>query len=280
VGANGTTPIPNASQGFWIQNAASNNIIGLNPAGGGTGNIIAYSAFEGIIMWDTNTVGNSLRGNLIYSNGNLGINLVGGTEDSFGTTLNHSGGAVPGPNDLQNYPVITAATDSGAETTVAGTLNSTANRLFALDFYQDATPDRSGHGQGRVYEGSTSVMTASSGNASFSYTFNHGAANQYYTVLATDQVTGDTSEFSADVQSTNAPSPPIIRGPFTYSSVTGFSMDVAVSAGQGYQVQAATNLPTTNWVNFTNFTATSTNFAFTDRTATNLARRFYRVVSP
>ena len=74
--------------------------------------------------------------------------------------------------------------------------------------------------------------------------------------------------------------PQKIYGPLTYSSSTGFGMNLALSIGQGYHVQASTNLATTNWVNLTNFTAGATNFAFTDRGATNMPKRFYRVVSP
>ena len=123
---------------------------------------------------------------------------------------------------------------------------------------------------------------AANGNTNFSYAFSNSVTNQYFSATATDATTGDTSEFSADVQSTNATvaSPPKIYGPFTYSSSTGFGMNLAVSIGQSYHVQASTNLATTNWVNLTNFTAGATNFAFTDHGATNIGKRFYRVVSP
>ena len=121
--------------------------------------------------------------------------LFGGTEDGFGTTANHSGGAVPGPNDLQNYPVITSVSVAGATTTVlTGTLNSTANRSFLLDFYRDPAPDKSGHGQGQIYEGSLTITTAANGNTNFSYAFNNSVTNHYYSATATDAATGLTCQ--------------------------------------------------------------------------------------
>ena len=49
------------------------------------------------------TTNNSIRGNSIFSNNYLGIDLNGD-----GVTTNHSG-FLAGPNDFQNYPVITNA---------------------------------------------------------------------------------------------------------------------------------------------------------------------------
>ena len=130
VGSDGVTALGNGQQGIIIQGTASGNVIGLSLNGSGAGNIIAHNTYEGIIMYDTGTTGNTIRGNSIFSNGALGINLVGGTENGFGVTANHVGGAVAGPNDLQNYPVITAAATVPNLTAISGTLNSTANRSF------------------------------------------------------------------------------------------------------------------------------------------------------
>jgi cytoskeletal protein CcmA (bactofilin family) len=52
-------------------------VIGLTLDGAGAGNIIADNGYEGVILYSTNTIGNSIRGNSIVSNGALGINLVG-----------------------------------------------------------------------------------------------------------------------------------------------------------------------------------------------------------
>ena len=109
--------------------------------------------------------GNEIRLNSIFSNGGLGIDLGGD-----GVTLNNS---VPhtGPNDHQNFPVITGVTSAGGTTTVTGTFNSTPSTTFALDFYTLSSINASGYGEGRYLLGSAPVTTDASGNASFSFTF-------------------------------------------------------------------------------------------------------------
>jgi len=103
------------------------------------------------------SVGNTIRGNNIYSNNFIGINLAGGIEDSFGVTANHPGGAVVGPNNLQNYPAFTSASVSGNSTILSGTFNSTANRSFVLDFYRSFAADPSAFGEGQVYLGKVTL---------------------------------------------------------------------------------------------------------------------------
>ncbi len=283
VGADGVTALGNGQQGIIIQGTASGNVIGLSVNGSGAGNIIAHNTYEGIIMYDTGTTGNTIRGNSIFSNGALGLNLVGGTENGYGVTANHVGGAVAGPNDLQNYPVITAAATVPGATAISGTLNSTANRGFSIDVYRNASPDPSGNGEGQVYVGGTTLTTAGSGNGSFTLTSDSSYTGQYFSVTATDMTTGDTSEFSSDVAATNGPVPLLFTGPYVFNS-NGFSFTLAVNSNQNYTVQTATNLATNPvaWVTLSNFVATNALMQFTDRSATNhnIRQRFYRAVTP
>jgi hypothetical protein len=284
VGSDGVTPMGNGLQGIILQLGASNNVIGLTLNGSGAGNIIANNTYEGIIVYDTNTVGNVFHGNSIHDNGALGINLVGGTENSYFVTANHLGGAVPGPEDLQNYPVITNASVALGSTTISGTLNSTAGRGFLVDVYRNASPDPSGNGEGQVYVGTANLTTDGGGNGSFSLTAGGGFAGQYFTVTATDATTGDTSEFGADVTATNGVAPLSFLGPYSWNRTNGFSFSMALQTNQQYTVQMATNLAANPiiWANLTNFTATNITAQFTDHSATNLAisARFYRLVSP
>ncbi|HZQ48204.1 MAG TPA: hypothetical protein VFC07_14405, partial [Verrucomicrobiae bacterium] len=283
VGSDGTTALGNGQQGIIIDNGASGNVIGLSLTGLGAGNIIAHNTYEGIIMYDTGTSGNTIRGNSIFNNGDLGINLVGGTENGYGVTANHVGGAVSGPNDLQNYPVITAASTATNLTAITGTLNSTASRSFLIDVYRNASPDPSGYGEGQIYVGSTSLTTAGTGNGSFTLVANTTYTGQYFSASATDTTTGDTSEFGADVVATNGPVPLLFTGPYAFNS-NGFSFTLAVNSNQNYTVQAATNLATNPvaWVTLSNFVATNSLMQFTDRSATNhnIRERFYRAVTP
>jgi Astacin (Peptidase family M12A) len=272
VGSDGVTALGNGQQGILLQSGATTNVIGLDLNGAGTGNIIADNTYEGIIMYDTNTLGNTVRGGSIYSNGVayglLGINLVG----------------VPGPNNLQNYPVITNASVVLGSTTISGTLSSTPNRGFLIDVYRNTTPDVSGYGQGQVYVGGTTLTTGGGGTGSFTLTSAGGFAGQYFTAIATDATTGNSSEFGLDVAASNGPVPLAFLGPYAWNHSTGFSFTMALQSNQNYTVQTTTNLAAKPiiWTTLSNFTSTNITVQFIDHSATNPAvhARFYRIVSP
>ena len=272
-----TNPLGSGFANVELQSGASGNVIGGTSPG--AANVIAFSGGSGVLVYDPGSTGNSIRGNSIFGNSGIGINLVGGTEDGFGVTANHPGGAVPGPNDLQNYPVLSAATVSGATTTVAGSLNSTAGRSFFIDIYRNSAPDPSGHGQGQVYVGSASMTTDGSGNGNFALLAPGNFLGQSFSATATDAATGDTSEFSSDLPAAAGPAPIAFEGPFVQNG-SGFAFNLALQSYASYRIQSATNLSAPVWVNLTNFVPTTSPFQFTDRTATNVPVRFYRVVSP
>ena len=247
-----------------LQSDATGNVIGgLAP---GAGNVIAFATGYGVLLYNSGTTNNSIRGNSIFDNAYLGIALVG------------DGG--PGPNDLQSSPVITNAYGYGETTVVAGTLNSLPGAVFYLDVYRSNPDNR--YGEGQFYLGTVSVTTDGSGNAGFSLTNTDGNyAGQYITATAT-AATGDTSEFSPDVLATNASLPSAtFAGPFL-ASPGGFSFTLNLATNFSYHIQAATNLAQNPvaWVNLTNFTASGPVFNFTDPSATNYPLRFYRVSSP
>jgi Astacin (Peptidase family M12A) len=284
VGANGTTALGNGFQGVLLQGGASQNVVGLALNGSGTGNLIANNTYEGIIVYDAITVGNSLRGNSIFGNGDLGINLVGGTEILDGVTVNHTGGPVPGPNDLQNYPVLTATAVASGVTTIYSTLNSAPNHSYLVDVYRNTTADSSGYGQGQVYVGSANLATDAGGNGFFAMSTPGSFAGQHFTATATDAATGDGSEFGLDLTATNGNAPFVLFGPYSWNTTSGFTLNLAVPTNQNYTIQTTTNLAAKPivWTSLTNFTSTSLNTQFVDHSATNHAIpiRFYRVVSP
>lgn len=194
-------PLANGWANVVLYDGAHHNQIG--GIASGAGNLIANSPHEGIWIGGANAgvpgVGNTLRGNFIVGSVWLGIDLSGGTQIGWNVTQNDAdaGDGDTGPNNLQNYPVLTSATFAGNTTTIAGTLNSTANTQFAVDFYRVETAHASGYGSGTQYLGSTTVTTNGSGDASFSYAApNSGTA---FTATATNLTTGDTSEFSQNV---------------------------------------------------------------------------------
>ncbi len=255
--ATGTNALANG-MGLILFSGTSNNIIGLKPDGSGSGNQIAFNYNDGVRISDPNTAGIAIRGNSIFGNGGLGIDLLNGA------------------NDLQNYPVITNAIGYAASTVVSGTLASLANSTFLIDVYRNAANNP---GAGQVYVGTVSATTDGSGNATFALINNTGNyAGQYFTATATS-AGGNTSEFSADLLATNAPSAQF-SGPYQ-SFANGFAFALTLQTNFNYRIQAATNLVApVGWTDLTNFTATNSPFSFTDHSATNFRVRFYRVVSP
>src|SRR5262249_47590518 len=89
----------------------------------GAGNVIANSGGFGVVLkkiFNTDPVdANAIKRNSIYNSGSLGIDL-----NHDGGTPNDPNDADAGPNGLQNYPVLQAATADSASTTVRGVFNS------------------------------------------------------------------------------------------------------------------------------------------------------------
>src|SRR5262249_24306706 len=109
--------LPNLT-GVFIEGGASNNLIGGTAPG--AGNFIDFNTGKGVVIRasaiDTAAVGNAVLGNNIFGNGGLGIDL-----SNDGVTNNHPSGT-SGPNDLQNFPVLTLARLAGSDVVIRGTL--------------------------------------------------------------------------------------------------------------------------------------------------------------
>jgi len=145
-----------------------------------------------VTLSDTN-VRNAIRGNDIFYNELLGIDL-----GDDGVTPNDPMDVDPGPNEFQNYPVLTAVSLSGSSATISGTLNSTPSSTFAIDFFASEIWDTSTFGEGQKYLGSTTVTTDAAGNTSFTATVGPVPSGyRYFAATATDSV-GNSSEFSYD----------------------------------------------------------------------------------
>ena len=93
----------NGNHGIVLANGASRNRIG--GLAHGEANRITNFGGAGVII--TSGTGNSVRGNTIYANGGLAVDLA-----DDGVTANDVGDADTGPNKLQNSPLITAVTTS------------------------------------------------------------------------------------------------------------------------------------------------------------------------
>ena len=189
LNALGTGPLPNTFQGILLNDAKNNTIGGTQPE---AANKIAFNGAAGVHVYQNN--GNAIRGNSIFSNGGLGIDL--GADFLTGPTGNDPLDSDHGANLLQNFPVLTSVLSTNNTTTIQGSLTSTANTTFQIDFYSNAALDPSGYGEGAVLLGTTAVTTNGANNAPINVTFPVGlAAGRVVTATATDP-NGNTSEFS------------------------------------------------------------------------------------
>jgi len=192
TGANRSAAIGNMGNGVFLSGASNNSV--------DSGNVIAFNGGKGVLVsltvFTPSVTGNAILSNSIYSNGQLGIDL-----NNDGVTANDQSDADTGPNNLQNYPIITSArTNASNGTTVLQvTLNSTPNTLFNVQYFSSAAPDPSGYGEGQTYRGFDLIKTDGSGNVSYS-TILSGLTSygQVFTATATDP-NHNTSEFSQDV---------------------------------------------------------------------------------
>ena len=118
-------------------------------------------------------------------------------------TPNDLGDLDTGPNNLQNFPVLTSAVLGS--TIVGGTLNSLATTTFRVDLYANTECDPTGHGEGETYLGTDTVTTDTNGDGVFTVIF--GAVvpvGHLITATATDP-DGSTSEMSLCVAVTVSP---------------------------------------------------------------------------
>ncbi|MGI8964463.1 MAG: hypothetical protein ACR2H1_00055, partial [Limisphaerales bacterium] len=105
----------------------------------------------------------------------------------------------------------------------------------------------------------------------FSFVFNSVGTFSYRDTF--DGFTGTVT-----VVNPNTPLPALISSP-TFSS-NGFRFNITGVSNNVYVVEASTNLGNTNgWMAISTNQAPSPTFSFTDSTATNFSKRFYRVQS-
>ena len=135
----------------------------------------------------TSGTGNVIRENSMSSNG-IGIDL--GDDD---VTSNDIGDGDTGPNNLQNFPIITAAYP--ATGIVEGEIkDGEPNTQLTIDVYRVNVCNGTGHGEADFHIGEVTVTTNASGDATFFVdTGEIGFPN--VSATATDP-NGNTSEYS------------------------------------------------------------------------------------
>jgi len=168
--------VANGLQGAALFNGAQSNTIGGSTIG--MSNIIAGNTDEGVALFNSTTIKNTISQNSIYSNHFAGI------------------GVYTNSNNNQAAPTLSSAIlSSGTNpngTDVSGTLSSTPSTNFRIEFF--ANP--SGGNEGQFFVGSTSAMTNSGGTVSLTASLAAAIpAGDLVTATATDPV-GNTSPFS------------------------------------------------------------------------------------
>jgi titin len=184
----GTINLGNTFEGVLITDNSNNNV---------RNNVVGYND-RGIRVSTSVSVatGNLISKNSVFPSG-AGFAPIDLGSDS--STPNDVGDADTGPNNLQNYPELTSFTSDVSSTSIQGTLNSSPNTNFDLEFYSSPNCHSSGHGPGKTFIGTSSVITDASGNVSFDLTFPipMPSGENFLTAIATNKLTDDTSEFSA-----------------------------------------------------------------------------------
>ena len=171
--------------------------------------------------------GDSILSNSVYSNGQSGILLTG------------SG------NHAQTAPVLTAASGGGSGSNVEGSLTSVLDTTFLIQFFNSPIADPSGIGQGQTFLGSTTVTTSGSGTAAINFNLTTNLlVGSWVTVTATNQSTGDTSEFSNAV-STQPVSVSFSMVGYTVASTAGSVLIDVVRTGN-LNVAVSVNYATSN----------------------------------
>jgi EF hand len=189
--ATGSAATPNTGNGVSLINSAIGNRIGGNTPG--EQNRLAFNGGSAIALTGTGAA-NRLAGNAVFGNGQLDIDLGGD-----GVTANDPLDADTGPNELQNYPVLATVTGHAERTTITGTLDSTPNTTFVLEFFASPAAGSTGYGPGMTPLGTRTVTTAADGHVDFTIVLPVGiAAGSVVSTTATDTA-GNTSEFAQSV---------------------------------------------------------------------------------
>jgi hypothetical protein len=182
---NGVSPLGNGLNGVLI-NFFNDNAIGGSASG--AGNTIAFNGGAGVLVLGPS---NPVSSNAVFANAGIGIDL-----DGDGVTPNDPCDGDSGANNRQNAPVITSSSSSGGTTTIEGTLDSTPNMTFTIEFFSNGACDPSGFGEGEMLIGTATVTTNGGCLASFAVTLPIAIpSGSFITATATDP-NGNTSEFT------------------------------------------------------------------------------------
>ncbi len=250
----------NTNTAILVANNVNNVTISGNHIEGVTGNygIVIQDNANHITITNNNFI--NLNVGVAVTNTANDVNITHNTIDNValpidlnadGITPNDLGDADTGPNNLQNTPVLTTATqivdiDGLHRYQITGTLNTEANKTYRIDYYANSAPA----GHNTEFLGSQTVTTDASGNVSLSFIFNN-AVGTYISATASEQIIANsvysTSEVSTSVTLTDSlPAQMSLKdlnnSPGSNSRIT--------SNGTGLVLTGKMNEPTYTFTNF------------------------------
>jgi hypothetical protein len=188
---------------------------GIEEAGGafgntvGGGNLIAENTLDGVLISGSTTTGNTITQNSIFntSSTHLSIDLANGG------------------NSNQAAPWMTSAISSGGNTSITGTLVSTANTSITVEFFASVAGSPA---QGQTYLGRQTITTNGSGQGNVAAAFAPPiAAGWFLTATVTNNATHNTSGFSQSVK-VAVPTKLVFGGPVG-NAVAGQALSPAVT---------------------------------------------------
>jgi hypothetical protein len=235
IGTNATDDeLGNGSDGIGISGEATNNTIG--GAEPGEGNTIGFNGDNGVLIAGTTTTGNAVLGNAIFDNATLGIDLSVEAAIGDGVTANDGcGDPDQGPNGLQNFPALLVAQTGGGITTVDFDLDTAAGD-YRVEFFAVLAADPSGHGEGRTFLGAEQVSVSATCEESFQVELPLAVPEGALVTATATPVDGaqpsglgGTSEFSAAVSTTAAPTQIAINAGDGQTGLVGQALAVAPS---------------------------------------------------
>jgi surface antigen/uncharacterized membrane protein len=157
--------------------------------------IIAFNGANGAALTVSASARWSLRSCSFFENALLAIDL-----GNDGVSPNDPCDVDTGPNNFQNFPVLSTAVSTGDAITLAGSLNSLANSRFFLEFFANARCDQSGYGEGQYYLGFTYLTNGASCTGDFNVTFPVPVPAGYFVTAKAANIDyegfGQSSEFS------------------------------------------------------------------------------------
>jgi hypothetical protein len=195
IGTTGTGTAPLGNVRYGVEVATTDNLVGGTDPG--AGNTVAFNQ-KGVVVRPA-AIGVSILGNSVFGNTKQGIDLS-------------DNGAGPGSaNESQPAPTLTATTRvQGPDTvlvSVAVAVSGRKNTDYRIEFFVSPVPAAGQPTTAQTYlEALTlTVTTDNAGKATVTLDGGLFPPNALLVATATDLTTGDTSEFSAAVPTTQAP---------------------------------------------------------------------------